>query len=131
MCSSDLGMDVEQLLSILLNYRVSGVVITSDAPPVEICEECARMRVPLALVDRADDLPFVDRIIGDNKKGGRLAAQTLIAAGRRSLVVLQPDTMVFSVRERISAFIERAAEDGREVEVLAVEIGRASCRERV
>jgi len=116
----DEGMDAGQLLSILLNYQVSGVVITSDAPPVEICEECARMRVPLALVDRADDLPFVDRIIGDNKKGGRLAAQTLIGAGRRRLMVLQPDIVVFSVKERISAFMERATEDGLEVEILAV-----------
>lgn len=116
----DEGKDAEQLLSILLNYQVSGVVITSDAPPAKICAECAQMRVPLVLVDRADELPFVDRISSDNKKGGRLAAEVLIRAGRRRLLVLQPETMVYSMRERAAAFIGRAAEDGLVAEVMTV-----------
>ncbi len=116
----DEDMNEEQLLSILLNYQVSGVVITSDAPPVEICEECARMHVPLALVDRMDELPFVDRINGDNLKGGRLAAEMLIDAGRTNLVVVQPEKVGYSGRARIAAFIERAAEDGIKTTVLPV-----------
>ncbi len=116
----DEGMNEEQLLSILLNYQVSGVVITSDAPPVEICEECARMHVPLALVDRLDDLPFVDRINGDNRKGGRMAAEILIAAGRRNLVAVKPEKVGYSGRARIKAFVERAAEAGIEAKVLGV-----------
>lgn len=116
----DKGMDEEQLLSILLNYQVAGVVITSDAPPVGICEECARMRVPLALVDRIDDLPSVDYINGDNRKGGRMAAEALIAAGRRELVVVRPEKIGYSGRARIAAFTERVAEDGIPTRVLEV-----------
>jgi len=116
----DEGMNEEQLLSILLNYQVSGVVITSDAPPVEICEECARMHVPLALVDRMDELPFVDRINGDNRKGGRLAAQLLMDAGRSSLVVVQPEMVGYSGRARIAAFVERALEEGISARILPV-----------
>jgi len=116
----DEGMNEEQLLSILLNYQVSGVVITSDAPPVEICEECARMQVPLALVDRIDELPFVDRINGDNRKGGRMAAQLLIEAGRRNLVAVRSEKIGYSGRARIAAFIERAAEDSITATVLPV-----------
>ena len=108
----DEGMDTERVISMLLNYSVSGVVITSDAPPAEICEECARMRVPLALVDRADELPLVDRISGDNETGGRLAAEALMAAGRRRLLVLRPQIGVYSVATRIAAFVERAAAAG-------------------
>ncbi len=118
-CIDD-GMNEEQLLSILLNYQVSGVVITSDAPPVEICEECARMHVPLALVDRIDDLPFVDYINGDDRKGGRLAAEALIAAGRRELLAVRPEKTGYSGRARIDAFIERAAEDGISTSILEV-----------
>ncbi len=116
----DEGKDAEQLLSILLNYQVSGVVITSDAPPAKICAECVRMQVPLVLVDRADELPFVDRISSNNKKGGRLAAEALIKAGRRRLLVLQPETMVYSMRERTAAFVARAAEDKLTVEFMTV-----------
>jgi LacI family transcriptional regulator len=117
----DQGRDEEQLLSILLDYQVSGVVITSDAPPVEICEECARMQVPLALVDRIDNLPFVDRINGDNVTGGRMAADVLIAAGRRQLVAVQPGITGYSGKARIAAFIERAAEDGLATRIISVD----------
>ncbi|VAW21505.1 hypothetical protein MNBD_ALPHA12-1891 [hydrothermal vent metagenome] len=116
----DEGMNESQLLSILLNYQVSGVVITSDAPPAEICEECARMHVPLALVDRLDDLPFVDRINGDNRKGGRMAAESLIAAGRRNLIAVKPQKVGYSGRARIAAFVERAHEASIEAKVLGV-----------
>lgn len=114
----DEGMDTEQVISMLLNYSVSGVVITSDAPPAKICEECARMQVPLVLVDRADELPLVDSISGDNVKGGRLAADALIDAGRRRLVALRPESDVYSIAARISAFVERARANGLEPEIL-------------
>ncbi|MGR3344700.1 MAG: LacI family DNA-binding transcriptional regulator [Paracoccaceae bacterium] len=108
----DEGRDVEQLLSILLNYQVSGVVIISDAPPIEICEECARMNVPLALVHRIDNLPFVDRINGDDIKGGRMAAEVLISAGRRYLIAVKQEILGYSGEVRIAAFVDRAAELG-------------------
>jgi LacI family transcriptional regulator len=116
----DEGMDTEQVISMLLNYSVSGVVITSNAPPAKICEECARMQVPLVLVDREDELPLVDRISGDNVKGGRLAADALIDAGRRRLVALRPKSDVYSIATRISAFVERAQAKGLEPEILPV-----------
>lgn len=117
---TDEGMDTEELISVLLNYKVSGVVITSDAPPKEICEECARLHVPLTLVDRSDDLPFVDHITGDNVKGGRIAAEALIKAGRRRLIVLNPKDRAFSVSTRIAAFVQRVTEEGLKAEILDV-----------
>ena len=116
----DEGMDEEQLLSILLNYQVSGVVITSDAPPAEICDECARMHVPLVLVGRADELPFVDHINGDDAKGGRLAAKALVDAGRKHLIVLEPTKSVHSVSARIAAFVDYAILNSLSVEILAI-----------
>ncbi|PHR93534.1 MAG: LacI family transcriptional regulator [Blastopirellula sp.] len=108
----DESMREEQLLSILLNYQVSGVVITSDAPPVAICEECARMQVPLVLIHRMDNLPFVDRVNGDDLKGGRMAADVLVQSGRRHLIAVKLEDPGYSGIARISAFHERAAELG-------------------
>lgn len=116
----DEGRGVEQLLSILLNYQVSGVVITSDAPPIDICEECARMNVPLALVHRIDHLPFVDRINGDNAKGGRIAADVLVKAGRRYLVAVKHDFLSYSENSRINAFLDRATELGVPTKTISV-----------
>jgi DNA-binding LacI/PurR family transcriptional regulator len=116
----DQDMDEEQLLSILLNYQVSGVVITSDAPPREICEECARMQVPLVLVGRGDALPFVDLVNGDDAKGGRMAADRLMAAGHERLVVLAPIKPVHSVSARIAAFVQHAARAGVKTEEISL-----------
>ena len=116
----DEGRDVEQLLSILLNYQVSGVVITSDAPPIEIREECARMKVPLALVHCIDTLPFADRINGDDIKGGRMAADVLIEAGRRYLIVVKQEILGYSGVTRIAAFVARAAEFGALTDTILV-----------
>jgi len=112
--------NVEQLLSILLNYRVSGVVITSDAPPREICDECTAMGVPLVLVDRADDLPFVDRINGDDARGGALAAEALAAAGHKRAIAVRQDSLGYSGQARIAAFVARAGELGLETEIIPV-----------
>lgn len=79
------------------------------------------MQVPLALVDRIDNLPFVDRINGDNVKGGRMAADVLIAAGRRQLVAVEQKAMGYSGKARIAAFIERAAEDDLATSIITVE----------
>ncbi|MBL4873330.1 MAG: LacI family DNA-binding transcriptional regulator [Rhodobacteraceae bacterium] len=108
----DEDKDVEQLLSILLNYQVSGVIITSDAPPNAICEECARMQVPLVLVHRTDQLPFVDRINGDDIKGGRMAAEALVKAGRQHLIAVRQEAPGFTGVVRIDAFLKRADELG-------------------
>jgi len=115
------GTDTGLLLSILLTYQVSGVIITSEAPPIEICEECARIQVPLVLVHRADELPFVDRVNGDNNKGGRLAAQTLIDAGRRRLVVVRHDSISSSEATRVEAFVAHARQAGLPVQNVTVE----------
>lgn len=116
----DEGRDVEQLLSILLNYQVSGVVITSDAPPIEICKECARMKVPLVLVHRIDHLPFVDRVNGDNTKGGRIVADVLIKAGRQHLIAVKHESVSYSEITRITAFFDRAAELGISTQTVTV-----------
>ncbi len=114
------GTDIGQLLSILLTYQVSGVIITSEAPPVEICEECARIQVPLVLVHRADRLPYVDLVNGDNAKGGRLAAEALIEAGRTRLVAVRHQSISSSEVARIDAFTAHARRAGHSVTVIDV-----------
>jgi LacI family transcriptional regulator len=111
----DEGQDTEMLISMLLNYAVSGVIITSDAPPAAICRDCAKLEVPLVLVDRSEDLPFVDHITSDNVKGGQLLAGALLDAGCKRLFVVEPEPAVYSVTTRIEAFAKAARDKGAEL----------------
>lgn len=111
----DSGASVERELQLLLEYQVCGVVITSDAPPARICEECSRMGVPLILVNRNDDVPNVDHVFGDNQIGGQLAADTLVDAGRTALIALKPIRTSYSLQRRLEVFQEHALKRGHDV----------------
>ena len=62
------------MIGLLLEYSVSGVIVTSDTPPEAICQECVSLGVPMVLVNkRGIDAP-VDRVLMDNESCGRIAA---------------------------------------------------------
>lgn len=113
---ADSQEDTAQIVRELLEYSLSGVVVTSHAPSSEICIECARVGVPLVMVNRQEDLPNVDRVMGDNVTGGQLAAEVLLDAGCTDLVALEPDRWSYSVDARFHSFVDRAAAAGLEVE---------------
>ena len=78
------------------------------------------MQVPLALIHRQDDLPFVDQVNGDDVKGGRMAAEVLVSAGRQNLIVVKQKTPGYTGEVRIDSFQERAAELGASSTVVSV-----------
>lgn len=94
-----------QLVDQMLHYMVSGIVVTSDAPSTEICEECYRNEVPLVLVNKGPVGFHVDRVQCDNDKGGQMAAEKLFMAGCRNPAVVKPRPISFSIEQRVASFI--------------------------
>lgn len=108
---------VEDTLRLLLDYQVSGVVITSGAPDDRIVEECARKSVPLVLVDRPQNKAgLADHVRGDNAKGGQLVAQALHEAGRRTVTVFSPRKATYSLTQRVESLLLAARELGLRVQ---------------
>ncbi len=112
---SDENFSTAEIVHLLLHYSLSGVVVTSDAPPTEICAECVRNGTPLVLVNKEVDNAFVDRVSVDNLRGGRLAAEALIDAGCKDLVALRPSRRSYSIESRIRGFRDGADDAGLEV----------------
>jgi len=112
--------ETEQSISLLLNYSVSGVIVTSGLPPESICAQCAERRVPLVIIDRGHSYPYVDLVTSDNNGGGRVAVERFLAQGSRSLVVLEPRLKVYSVSARIDGFQRAAKEHGYSVTAITV-----------
>lgn len=92
------------LLRILLSYQISGVIMTSGAPPSAVAQEYLQRQVPVVMINRKRDLKGVDVINCDNQNGGALAAQTLIAGGARKLVFVNTKSSTFSGIARGKAF---------------------------
>ncbi|WP_064696668.1 LacI family DNA-binding transcriptional regulator [Rhizobium aegyptiacum] len=114
--------DTSTVIGQLLHYAVSGVIVTSDAPPTEICEQCAAEGVPIVLINKGNDIPFVDRIISDDRMAGHLAATHLIDSGVRKPAVMAAPAKSYTARRRSEAFIDRCKQLGAEAQHLQVRI---------
>lgn len=93
----------------LLQYRIAGVILTSGTPPIQLAKEYLRLRVPVAMINRAPDLEGVDVVNSDHFEGGAVAARVLLASGARKLVFLSSDMATYSARMRGEGFVQTLA----------------------
>lgn len=114
--------DTSTVIGQLLHYAVSGVIVTSDAPPTEICEQCAAEGVPIVLINKGDDIPFVDRIISDDRMAGHLAATHLIESGVKAPAVMAAPTISYTARRRSEAFMTACRQLDIEPRMIEVKI---------
>ncbi|WP_375451299.1 LacI family DNA-binding transcriptional regulator [uncultured Devosia sp.] len=99
------SQDQTEVIAQLLHYAVSGVLVTSDAPPTSLCQEFADNGVPIVLINKGDDIPLVDRVISDDAAAGQLAARTLIAGGAQRPAVIGGAVASYTAGRRIEAFV--------------------------
>jgi len=102
---ADQGESADHVMDQLLHYNVAGVLVTSDAPPTALCAEFAAAGVPIVLINKADTIPSVDRVISDNNAAGKLAATTLVEAGARRVAVVVAAATSYTARCRQQAFM--------------------------
>ncbi len=114
--------DTSTVIGQLLHYAVSGVIVTSDAPPSHICEECAAEGVPIVLINKGEDFPFVDRVVSDDRMSGYTAADHLLEAGAAKLAVVAGTAVSYSSRRRAEAFQNRCTSLGVEATLVPVTI---------
>lgn len=114
--------DTSTVIGQLLHYAVSGVIVTSDAPPTEICEQCAAEGVPIVLINKGNDIPFVDRIISDDRMAGHLAANHLIGNGVQRPAVMAAPAVSYTARRRSEAFLARCKQLGAETQFLQLRV---------
>jgi DNA-binding LacI/PurR family transcriptional regulator/glycerophosphoryl diester phosphodiesterase len=114
--------DSATVIGQLLHYAVSGVIITSDAPPSHIFEECATEAVPIVLINKGEDFPFVDRVVSDDRTAGYTAADHLLESGAKRIAVIAGTAVSYSSRRRAEAFQSHCASLGIEAPLIPVAI---------
>ncbi len=112
--------DQAEIIGQLLHYAVSGVLVTSDAPPTSLCEEFADNGVPIVLINKGDDIPLVDRVVSDDKAAGQIAAMQLIDGGARRPAVMGAAGVSYTARRRLEAFLARCKAMGVVADVLPI-----------
>lgn len=110
--------DLRGHMSGLLNFNVSGMIITSDTPPPDIIEECSHLSVPVVLINRAPSVAGADRVQLDIKAAGRMAFQMLHEAGATRFGVLEPKAQTYSVVGRAREFAQNCKSEGFDVTII-------------
>ncbi|WP_028032393.1 LacI family DNA-binding transcriptional regulator [Chelativorans sp. J32] len=118
---ADQGESADHVMDQLLHYNVSGVLVTSDAPPTALCAEFAAAGVPIVLINKADTIPSVDRVVSDTNAAGKLAAATLVEAGAKQLAVVAAPGPSYTARCRLQAFMGACYALDVEARVIPVE----------
>ena len=108
--AANAGRDMGAIIERVLEYRVCAIVVMNGTPPSGIVKECLSNGVPVILVNKTMPGFAVDTVVSDHAAGGRAAADRLLAAGCRRLVVVSSGARTASLVGRIDAFRKRAAE---------------------
>jgi DNA-binding LacI/PurR family transcriptional regulator len=109
----DMGVLIERVLE----FRVCAIVVMNGTPPSRIVKECLGNGVPVILVNKPMPGFAVDTVVTDHAAGGRAAAEHLLAAGCRRLVVVSSGARTASLEGRVDAFCKRAAQAGVPVSI--------------
>ena len=104
--------EIGALIARVLEYRVSAIVVMTGTPPGRIVEECLDNGVSVVLVNKLLPAPAVDTVIADHAYGGRIAAESLLAAGCRRLAVVSSAARTASLIGRLEAFRARVTAAG-------------------
>lgn len=113
--------DVGSLIESLLGYSIAGMILTSDTPPPALIKDCARLGLPVVLVNRAGATNWGDRVIADNTESGEMAASALIDCGALHVGCMLPRLETYSVSGRAQAFLEAVRRRGLPSEIIHAE----------
>lgn len=109
------GADTRVLIDMMLDYAVSGVIVTDDASPGEIARECEAHHLPLVLINKPPVEARVAHVTFDAEAVGRLQAEAFIAAGCRRIARAVQRRPSFSIGLRLKAFEAYAADLGLDI----------------
>ena len=96
-----------------MTRRVDGLVIMPASERQDyLVERAARRALPVVFVDRPPRGVDADSVTVDNHRGGRLAAEHLLAQGHRRIAVLVDLETIPTAARRLAGFTDGYAERG-------------------
>lgn len=106
------GGKVDELLPMVLQYQVDGVIIGAATLSSEMALECERRGTPVVLFNRTIPGLPVHSVTSDNYGGARLVASLLVRAGHRSFGYIAGNRDTSTSLDRERGFHEGLAANG-------------------
>jgi len=114
---ADMDEGADGVLAEILQYQVDGIVLASALLSPTLARSCAEIGVPVVQFNRVSEVGGLARhasssVTSDNRAGGRLVAELLVARGYRRIAFLAGLEDSSTSRERERGFNEALAERG-------------------
>lgn len=106
------NQEVDDILPLVLQYQVDGLIIMGATLSSEMADECARQGTPVILFNRYIPGANACAVSCDNVEGGRLVANLLLDAGHRRLAYIAGPENTSTNRDREKGFSDRLWERG-------------------
>jgi DNA-binding LacI/PurR family transcriptional regulator len=114
------GSSVEPILDEMLNLRVDAVVMVAASVSSTFADECAKIGLPIVLLNRRTDSAVVSSVIGDNEGGAVAIADFLVAGDHRRIAYIAGLEQSSTNREREDSFCRHLAKLGHRLAARAV-----------
>ena len=108
----DPDMDTDALMMRVLQYQVDGVVITSAKLSTRMTGMSHDRGIPIVLFNRYIPGGDASCVRCDNVAGGRVIAETFLAAGARSFAMITGDPGATTSQDRVRGFVEHLMDHG-------------------
>jgi DNA-binding LacI/PurR family transcriptional regulator len=110
------GYTAEEVVRMLLQYRVDGVIVASSVLHRDISRACVAAGLPTVQAFGRSIVPSSAHVVAaDNVQGGRLAGEVLLQHGYRKIAFLGGPIRATSTQDRVRGLKERLAADGLEL----------------
>jgi len=106
------GADSDEAIMRVLRYQVDGVILTSAQLSTRMTGICHDRGIPIVLFNRYIPGSDASGVRCDNAGGGRLMAETFLAAGARTYAMIKGDPKGTTSQDRARGFRERLLEGG-------------------
>lgn len=104
--------EIDDILPLVLQYRVDGMIITSSTISSEMAAECSQKGTPVVLFNRYVPGVAVNAVCCDNVEGGRLVANLFLDAGHQRLAYIAGPENTTTNLDREKGFTSRLQERG-------------------
>lgn len=106
------NQEIDEILPMVLEYRVDALVIIASTLSSEMADECVRSGIPVILFNRNVFNSQASVVCCDNVEGGRLAANVLLNSGHRRPAYIAGPVNTSTNVEREKGFFDRLRERG-------------------
>jgi DNA-binding LacI/PurR family transcriptional regulator len=122
----DEGMQTDEAILKVLQYQVDAIILTSAQSSTRMINLCQDRKIPVVLFNRYIPHSEAYGVRCDNVGGGRMIAETFIAANAKSFLIISGDPSGTTSQDRIRGFVERLLEAGIRRDAIVEYPGRSS-----